>query len=63
MNDKLIKALLDERKGLEARGLKDRIKAVDEQLKALGYVTKETASIQPEVETATAPKPRRRKAD
>ena len=63
MNDKLIKALLDERKGLEARGLKDRIKAVDEQLKALGYSVKETASVEPQVETATAPKPRRRKVD
>lgn len=63
MSEKLINALLEERKGLEARGLKDRVKAVDEQLKALGYSAKETAAIQPEVETATAPKPRRRKAD
>lgn len=63
MSEKLINALLVERKSLEARGLKDRIKAVDEQLKALGYSVKETASIEPQMETAAASKPRRRKAD
>ena len=66
MSEKLIKALLSERKGLEARGLKDRIKAVDEQLKALGYAEKsapiEVATIEPDVEVAAAPKARRRKA-
>lgn len=59
MNISLIEALLQEKKGLAARGLKERIKAVDEQLASLGY--KEVASIEPEVEVATAPKPRRRK--
>lgn len=67
MNTSLIEALLSERKGLEVRGLKDRIKAVDEQLRELGYESKylsaplEVASVEANVEVATAPKPRRRK--
>lgn len=65
MNTSLIEALLSERKGLEARGLKDRVKAVDEQLKLLGYKSDkvETASVEPTVEKAAMPKPRRRKVD
>lgn len=62
MSEKLITALLTERKGLEARGLTERIKAVDEQLKVLGYSVKETASAEPVREVATQEKPRRRKA-
>ena len=66
MNKSLIDALLEERRGYEVRGLKDRIKAVDEQLAALGFVSKsskpvEVASVEPEVEVAAAPKVRRRK--
>lgn len=65
MNEKMIEALLVERKGVEVRGLKDRIKAIDEQLKALGYVGKEkpveVASAKPEMEFASPAKPRRRK--
>lgn len=61
MNISLIEALLLERKGLVARGLKDRVKAVDEQLSLLGYKAVEVAAVEPEAEQATAAKPRRRK--
>ncbi len=68
MNTSLIDALLTERRGYEVRGLKDRIAAVDAQLKELGYEHKylksvETASVEPTVEVAAMSKPRRRKVD
>lgn len=67
MNTKLIDALLIERKGCEARGLKDRVAAVDEQLRELGYESKylpapEVAAVEKVVEKATAKKATRRKA-
>lgn len=64
MNENLINALLVERRGYEMRGLRDRVKEVDEQLEALGYKQKvqrvEVASVEPEVEKAAAPKARKR---
>jgi hypothetical protein len=48
--NKQIEALLVERLGYERRGLKDRIAAVNEQLRALGYSERYA---RPEVETAT----------
>lgn len=61
MDKKLIDALLEERRGYVLRGKKDRVAEVDRVLSALGYRSKETASVEPEVETATAEKPRKRK--
>lgn len=60
MDSKIIKALLDERRGYVARGLSDRVKSVDEALASLGYQV-ETATIEPEVERATKSKARKRK--
>ena len=55
--DKQIEALLVERLGYERRGLKDRVKACDESLRALGHSVKtpeiETATIEPVAERAT----------
>ena len=52
-----IEALLVERAGYERRGLKDRVKACDESLRALGHSVKtpqiETATIEPVAERAT----------
>ena len=62
MNDKMIEALLEERRGYVMRGKKDRVKAVDDALLALGYKVKEAASFEPETETASIGKPRKRKA-
>lgn len=66
MNISLINALIAERRGYEARGLKDRIAAVDAQLKELGYESKylkpiETASAEVAEENSALPKARRRK--
>lgn len=68
MNIGLIDALLTERRGYEVRGLKDRIAAVDAQLKELGYESKylkpvETASVDQAKEFTSPSKPRRRKVD
>jgi len=55
-----IKALLVERRGYEARGLADRVAAVDAALAALGHEI-ETTSIAPETERAIAPRARKRR--
>jgi len=61
-----IEALLVERAGYERRGLKDRVKACDEALRALGYSSKtpeiETATIEPVAERATRKAAPKRKA-
>lgn len=58
--DEMIAALLAERRGYVARGLRDRVKAVDEQLAALGHrVAPESAVAAPAPEKAVAPKPTR----
>jgi len=48
-----IDALLTEREGYVRRGLKDRVKAVDEQLALLGHKIVETATAEPSQERAT----------
>jgi hypothetical protein len=62
-----VNALLVERAGYVRRGLKDRVKQVDDALSALGYKmrdeapAKETASHEPEIERATSSRaPKRR---
>jgi hypothetical protein len=54
---KQIEALLVEREGYVRRGLKDRVKACDDALVALGHKGKveevETASVEPVAERAT----------
>lgn len=68
MTSKLIQALLEERRGYEMRGLRDRVKAVDEALRDLGFNSKqatpsevEVAAIEPEVEQATRSVRKKRK--
>jgi len=58
-----IQALLIERAGYIRRGLKDRVKQVDDALAALGYkqAVQETASVEPESERATVPRASKRK--
>jgi len=55
--NKQIDALLFEREGYVRRGLKDRVKACDDALTALGYKIKvaevETAAVEPVAERAT----------
>ena len=64
-----IDALLTERAGYINRNKPERVKAVDAQLRELGYDHKyltsdvETASIEPSVERATRAKATRRKTD
>jgi hypothetical protein len=57
--NKHIEALLFERAGYEMRKLPNRVKAVDEALRELGfdhkYMTKETATALPDEERAVAP--------
>jgi len=55
--NKQIESLLVEREGYVRRGLKDRVKAVDESLRELGYEAKyvETASVESD-ERAVSPK-------
>jgi hypothetical protein len=60
-NDHLISALLEERRDYVARRLSERVAAVDARLKWLGYAVTETATIEPQVETATRKKPTKRK--
>jgi hypothetical protein len=67
MNVRLIDALLIERRGYEMRGLKDRVRLIDEQLRALGYIPEnlpatEIAAVERIVEKAAAKKAIRRKA-
>ena len=54
---KQIDALLIEREGYVRRGLKDRVKACDDALAALGHKVKtpevETAAVEPVAERAT----------
>jgi len=67
MNKSLIDALLEERRGYVMRGKKDRVAAVDSQLRELGFENKmldqsvEAAAVEPEREIASLTKPRRRK--
>lgn len=62
MSQDKIDALLRERDGYVARGLKDRLAAVDASLAALGYKTAAPVkAIAPEPQTAAMPKPRGRK--
>lgn len=59
-----IRALLVEREGYRRRGLTERIEAVDEALRGLGYEVfdlPETATADPVQETAAKPRGRRRK--
>lgn len=63
--DKKIKALLAERLGYERRGKVDRVAAVDEQLRALGYNKQpetpvETAAVEPQVERSARRKSKKR---
>jgi hypothetical protein len=60
---RLIAALLEERRGYVARRLADRVADVDAALAALNYAVAETATVEPQVETATRKKPLRRKRD
>jgi hypothetical protein len=64
--NKQIDALLIERAGYVRRGLKDRVKACDDSLAALGYKNKtdviETASVEPVVERAVRKAAPKRKA-
>lgn len=63
MNKQLIEALLIERAGYVLRGLKDRVKQVDEQLTIAGHkvtVKVETAAVEPAVETASKPAAKKR---
>jgi hypothetical protein len=55
-----IAALLVERRGYEARGLRDRVAAVDAALAALGHEI-EATSLSPETERAIAPRARKRR--
>lgn len=60
-----IEALLAEREGYARRGLKDRVKQVDDALSALGYKQstpkQETATVEPEAERAIVPRASKRK--
>lgn len=64
MSEAMIKALLEERRGYVVRGLADRVKQVDDALKALGFEVDglEVASVEPRVEKASLKKaaPRRK---
>jgi hypothetical protein len=55
----LIDSLKNERAGYLARGLHDRVSAVDEVLASLGV--REFASVEPEVEVAVITKGKKRK--
>jgi hypothetical protein len=66
--ERMIQGLLNERRGYEMRGKKDRVALVDQQLRELGFEptyfekSVETAAVEPESERAVAPKARKRKA-
>jgi|DEB0MinimDraft_3_1074331.scaffolds.fasta_scaffold150265_2 hypothetical protein len=52
MSTRIINALLDERRGLAARGLVERVQQVDAELARLGYTP-------PVIEREVVPAPRR----
>lgn len=62
--DKKIQALLAERLGYERRGKMDRVAAVDQQLRLLGYGNQvgvvETAAVEPQVERSAKRKSKKR---
>lgn len=60
---KHIESLLVERAGYVQRGLKDRVKQVDDALSSLGHrvAVKESATIEPEAERAVTPRVTKRK--
>lgn len=64
--DKQIEALLIERLGYERRGKRERVAAVDEQLRLLGYsqtsAPVETATVEPQVERSIRRKSKKREA-
>lgn len=64
MNNQLIEALLIERQGYVRRNLPDRVKQVDEALRAAGYTKAsapvETATAEPVTERASKPSTRKR---
>lgn len=63
MNQQLIDALLAEKRGYQQRGLKDRVKMVDEMLNKLGHrddAPIETASVDTQREQAAKPTTRKR---
>lgn len=60
MSHALISALLTERLGYVRRNLPERVAEVDARLAALGHEI-ETATVQPQVETAARKKPTKRK--
>lgn len=62
MSHAFITALLAERHGYVMRNLPERVAAVDARLASLGHQV-ETASIEPQVETAARKKPAKRKKD
>ncbi|MFC8290067.1 hypothetical protein ACFUJ0_06105 [Streptomyces sp. NPDC057242] len=53
--DPMVAALLREREGLKQRGLDDRVKQVDEQLKFHGYRPRRTAAKEPTPPTPPTP--------
>lgn len=55
-----IASLLSERIGYVRRGLNDRVRQVDDQLKKLDHVVDEVAAIEHKVETASMRKPRKK---
>lgn len=64
MNNQLIQALLIEREGYVRRNLPERVKQVDEALRAAGYTKTstpvETATAEPVAERAAKPSTRKR---
>ena len=66
MNKHIIESLLVERAGYMQRGLKDRVADVDAALRDAGYKKEaakvETATAEPEIETASKPAPKKRAA-
>ena len=61
MSKVFIEALLAERHGYVLRNLPDRVAAVNARLSSLGYHVAETATNDPQIETAARMKPTRRK--
>lgn len=67
MTSPYIEALLTERAGYIARGKKDRVKAVDEALREIGYDSKyiveekEVASVEVKTEKAVSPTAKRKR--
>ncbi|MFC8156316.1 hypothetical protein ACFUO0_20075 [Streptomyces cinereoruber] len=53
--DPMVAALLREREGLKQRGLDDRVKQVDEQLKFHGYRPRRAAAKEPTPPTPPTP--------